>query len=99
MKCEITGTPENQIDDPDDELAPDTHEELVCKFLNGERNSGIDLYNYKNKDLAANWIGFNEFYRHYKYDTAISRAENEHEFLTQIKEYLADCLMEYEVYK
>ena len=94
MKCQLTGMPENEIDPPDDELAPDTPQEKVSKYLNGENVAGVNIYDYKDADLAPCFRNVINIYRDYRFDRKLTACENKHEFLSYLSEYLNDAMLE-----
>lgn len=94
MKCELTGIPENEIDRPDDELAPDTSQEKVDRYLSGYLVEGINIYDFNDKELAACFRTLINVYRDYEFDKNFTSNQNNLELLAQIKVYLNDSMLE-----
>ena len=94
MKCEITGMPENEIDPPDDELAPDTPQEKVWNYLNGSQVDGVDINNYDLQTLGSYFVGIIDFYRDFEFDKNFTSNQNNLELLAQIKVYLNNSMLE-----
>ena len=94
MKCQITETPEQQIDPPKYENdASHSPEELVKSYLDGDKNSFIDLNKVKDYVLSSDFKGFISLYRHFKFDPELTIDENRGELLELIDEYLTESIL------
>ena len=96
MLCELTGTPDQAINPPDDiELMPDTPSEMVYNFLNGEEVEEIDLSRADRNYLAGDFEGLVDVYRSFKFYPLLTRDENRYEKLCAIDDYLSEILLGY----
>jgi len=96
MLCELTGTPDQQINPVDDiEFMPDTPSEMVYNFLNGEDVEQIDLNRADRNYLAGDFQELIDIYRSFKFDPLLTRDENRYEKLCAIDDYLSEKLLGY----